>query len=87
MPRGKSTNVFLVCKEKVTKLITSKIRTAKGKSTKEITSKEEACGMQNYNMRLNKKTRTKEEKKKFCGKCNKHTPHATGSEIKHSSGK
>lgn len=67
MPRGKNTNVFLICKEKL----------ADGKT----------CNMQNYNMRLNKKTRTKEEVKKFCAKCNKHALHVSGSEIKHSSGK
>jgi len=59
MPRGKSTNVYLICKD---------------------------CKMQNYTTRINKKTTTKLEHKKFCPTCKKMTVHATGSEIKHSSG-
>gem|GEM_PF-1540262 len=59
MPRGKNTNVYLICQE---------------------------CKMQNYKTRINKKTITgKLEHKKFCSTCNKSQPHATGSEIKHSS--
>lgn len=43
--------------------------------------------MQNYKTRINKKTITgKLEHKKYCGRCNKSTVHASGSEIKHSSG-
>ena len=41
--------------------------------------------MQNYKTRINKKTTQKLEHKKFCPKCKKSTPHASGSEIKHSS--
>lgn len=42
--------------------------------------------MQNYKIRINKKTITgKLEHKKFCAKCNASTMHASGSEIKHSS--
>lgn len=58
MPRGKNTNVYLICQE---------------------------CKMQNYKTRINKKTTSKLEHKKFCAKCNKSTAHASGSEIKHSS--
>lgn len=58
MPRGKGTNVFLVCKD---------------------------CKMQNYKIRINKKTTQKLEHKKFCNTCRKSTPHASGSEIRHSS--
>ncbi len=43
------------------------------------------CGMQNYKTRINKKKTQKLEHNKFCPKCNKHTPHASGSEIRHSS--
>ena len=41
--------------------------------------------MQNYTTRINKKTTTKLEHNKFCATCDKMTPHASGSEIKHSS--
>ncbi|PIZ71861.1 50S ribosomal protein L33 [Candidatus Peregrinibacteria bacterium CG_4_10_14_0_2_um_filter_43_11] len=43
------------------------------------------CKMQNYTTRINKKTTTKLEQKKHCHRCNAHTSHASGSEIKHSS--
>ncbi|MBN1258225.1 50S ribosomal protein L33 [Candidatus Peregrinibacteria bacterium] len=60
MPRGKNTNVYLICQVP-------------------------ECKMQNYKTRINKKTTPKLEHSKFCPKCRKHTPHASGSEIKHSS--
>jgi len=58
VPRGKNTNVFLICQE---------------------------CKMQNYNVRINKKTRKNLEINKYCPKCDKLTPHKSGSEIRHSS--
>lgn len=65
MPRGKNTNVYLICQNEI--------------------AKDKKCKMQNYKTRINKKTTTKLEHKKFCKKCNASTLHATGSEIKHSS--
>lgn len=41
--------------------------------------------MQNYKIRINKKTISKLEHKKYCSTCNTSTMHVTGSEIKHSS--
>ena len=74
MPRGKNTNVYLVCQN------------PKGKGKGKGKGDDKKCGMQNYKTRINKKTITgKLEHKKFCPKCNASTPHASGSEIKHSS--
>lgn len=69
MPRGKNTNVYMVCQKNT------------GKDDKNPTK----CGMQNYTTRINKKNFKEVEHKKYCPKCQTHTPHKTGSEIKHSS--
>ncbi|MBM3230027.1 50S ribosomal protein L33 [Candidatus Parvarchaeota archaeon] len=74
MPRGKNTNVYLSCKNK-------KGTGSSGKTAKN----DEICNMQNYKIRINKKTRNKLEIEKFCSTCNAKTPHVSGSEIKHSS--
>ena len=86
MPRGKNTNVYLNCQNKRSSGTTAATAT-KGDDKKGDKKKVEAkkCGMQNYKTRINKKTSTKLEHKKFCPKCNTSTMHASGSEIKHSS--
>lgn len=56
----------------------------RGKNTNVYLSCKE-CKMQNYKIRINKKTITKLEHMKYCSTCNASTMHITGSEIKHSS--